>query len=227
MVPKPLIPTCNQSARNVRPARHLVAVRDQLLWVPLACVLWRRPWASGGRGAARRCKRPDRSQLFAVRAARRTGPRGSAAPRAFRIEANRPDRQGRPVCDPSAGPLRPGSPARNGPPSTPKAAIGASSAGTGRPTGTKKGRLNQLSAALRELNEDAADRIVAMTRASRVVPLDEATALFAAELARGHGLASLDALIYASALRGAAELVTCDVHFKGLAGVDYRAKGAS
>lgn len=80
---------------------------------------------------------------------------------------------------------------------------------------------------LRELGEDAADRVVALTRASRVVPLDESTALFAATLAATHGLASIDALIYASALRNGAELVTCDAHFKGLPNVDYQVKRAS
>ena len=47
---------------------------------------------------------------------------------------------------------------------------------------------------LRELGEDAADRIVAMTHASRVVALDESTALRAAELAGRQGLATMDAL---------------------------------
>ena len=80
---------------------------------------------------------------------------------------------------------------------------------------------------LRELGEDAADRIVAMTHASRVVALDESTALRAAELAALHGLASMDALIYASALTSGAELVTCDTHFKELPNVDYQPKRAS
>jgi len=80
---------------------------------------------------------------------------------------------------------------------------------------------------LRELGEDAADRVVAMTHASRVVALDESTALRAAELADLHGLASMDALIYASALTSGAELVTCDAHFKKLPNVDYQPKRAS
>ena len=81
--------------------------------------------------------------------------------------------------------------------------------------------------ALRELGEDAADRVIAATRTARVVVLDETTALHAATLARHFKLASADALIYASALRHQAELVTCDAHFEGLPGVDYQAKRTS
>ena len=47
------------------------------------------------------------------------------------------------------------------------------------------------------------------------------------ELADLHGLASMDALIYASALTSGAELVTCDAHFKELPNVDYQPKRAS
>jgi predicted nucleic acid-binding protein len=54
--------------------------------------------------------------------------------------------------------------------------------------------------------------------------LDEATALYAAELAQTYGLATADALVYATALRQRALLVTCDAHFEGLAGVDYQPK---
>ena len=78
--------------------------------------------------------------------------------------------------------------------------------------------------ALRELNEDDADRILAMTRASRTQTLDYDCALFAADLAGRHGLSSMDALVYASALRSGAELVTCDAHFEGLPGVAYLPK---
>lgn len=80
--------------------------------------------------------------------------------------------------------------------------------------------------ALRELDMDAADRILAMQRQSRVLTLDEVTAAHAAELARVHRLAALDALILASAVRNKATLVSCDAHFKGLPGVEYRAKAA-
>lgn len=82
--------------------------------------------------------------------------------------------------------------------------------------------------ALRELGEDEADRIIAATRNAQIVALDETTALHAAALAQQFKLASADALIYASALRHQATLVTCDAHFEAVPGVDYRAKaGAS
>ena len=80
---------------------------------------------------------------------------------------------------------------------------------------------------LRERGEDAADRIIAMTRNSRIVALDETTALHAAALALEFKLASADALIYASALRHQATLVTCDAHFESLPGVEYRPKAAA
>jgi predicted nucleic acid-binding protein len=37
----------------------------------------------------------------------------------------------------------------------------------------------------------------------------------------------MDALIYASALRHQATLVTCDAHFESLPGVEYQAKKAA
>ncbi len=81
--------------------------------------------------------------------------------------------------------------------------------------------------ALREIGEDAADRVIAATRNANVVALDEPTALHAASLAQEFNLASADALIYASALRHGATLVTCDKHFEGLPGVEYGAKATA
>jgi predicted nucleic acid-binding protein len=78
--------------------------------------------------------------------------------------------------------------------------------------------------ALRELGEDAADRVIAATRAAHIVVLDEPTALHAAALAMQFKLSSADALIYATSLRHQAELVTCDAHFEGLPGVNFQAK---
>lgn len=80
--------------------------------------------------------------------------------------------------------------------------------------------------ALREIGMEAADRILAMQRQSRIVTLNEVTAAQAAELASLHRLAALDALILASALQNKAMLISCDAHFKGLPGVDYQAKAA-
>lgn len=78
--------------------------------------------------------------------------------------------------------------------------------------------------ALRELGEDAADQIIATTRNSQVTALDEPIALHAAALAQQFKLSSVDAMIYATALRHGATLVTCDRHFEDVPGVAYRAK---
>jgi predicted nucleic acid-binding protein len=72
--------------------------------------------------------------------------------------------------------------------------------------------------------EDIADKAIAAMRASHALVLDEGIALYAAELAHQHRLATADALIYATALREKAELITCDAHFEGLLGVNYQPK---
>ena len=72
---------------------------------------------------------------------------------------------------------------------------------------------------LRERGEDMADEVIAFTALCVVVPLDTRLALEAAEVARQHGLATADAIIYATALAAGAELVTCDAHFTGFPGV--------
>ena len=80
---------------------------------------------------------------------------------------------------------------------------------------------------LRERDDDQANRILAATRNCKIVPLDESIALHAAALALQCKLAAADALIYATALRHRAPLVTCDAHFEALAGVEYRAKATA
>ena len=57
--------------------------------------------------------------------------------------------------------------------------------------------------------------VAAMHRAS-VVPVDESLALDAADLALEYRLAMADALVYATARRHAARLVTADAEFDGL-----------
>lgn len=71
----------------------------------------------------------------------------------------------------------------------------------------------------RELGEAQADRVIAYTMTCRVEPLDTATALLAANLHRQHKLATADAIVYATAMKHGAELLTCDAHFKSLPGV--------
>ncbi|MDR1229302.1 MAG: type II toxin-antitoxin system VapC family toxin [Azoarcus sp.] len=68
----------------------------------------------------------------------------------------------------------------------------------------------------REVGEDASDQVIAYTQKCRVVPLDTAIALLAADMCREHRLATADAIVYATARCHGAELLTCDAHFEGL-----------
>lgn len=77
---------------------------------------------------------------------------------------------------------------------------------------------------LRECDENIADTVIAYTQKCQVLNLDTETALLAAEMHRQHKLATADAIVYASAQRAGACLLTCDAHFKSLSGVDYLAK---
>ncbi len=78
---------------------------------------------------------------------------------------------------------------------------------------------------MRELGEEQADRVIAYTQTCRISVLDTETALLAADLHRAYKLATADAIVYASALRAGARLLTCDAHFKNLPSVDYLTKG--
>ena len=71
---------------------------------------------------------------------------------------------------------------------------------------------------VRELGEEQADQVIAYTQKCLVVPLDTAIALQAADLHRQYKLATADAIVYATAQKYGAELLTCDEHFKGLPG---------
>lgn len=73
----------------------------------------------------------------------------------------------------------------------------------------------------REVGEDKADQVVAFTQLCLIVPLDTKIALSAAELGTRHKLATADAIVYATALEHKADLLTCDAHFDGLAGVTF------
>lgn len=73
----------------------------------------------------------------------------------------------------------------------------------------------------RESDENMALDIIALSNDSLVVPLSSDLALMAADLSLLHKLAFADAIIYASARRYDAELVTSDGHFEGLPGVKY------
>lgn len=78
----------------------------------------------------------------------------------------------------------------------------------------------------RERGEDAADQVIAYTQKCSVVPLDTTIALLAAELHREHGLATADAVVYATARHRGVELLTCDAHFEGLPGCRLFQKAA-
>jgi predicted nucleic acid-binding protein len=73
----------------------------------------------------------------------------------------------------------------------------------------------------REKGEETADRFLAFTMTCRIVPLDTAIALLAAECARQFKLATADAIVYATAQHFQTELLTCDAHFEGLPGVTF------
>ncbi len=73
----------------------------------------------------------------------------------------------------------------------------------------------------REVGDDRANPVLAFTQTCRVVPLDTRIALSAAELCRTHKLATADAIVYATAQHHGADLLTCDAHFDGLAGVVF------
>ena len=78
--------------------------------------------------------------------------------------------------------------------------------------------------ALREYDIKYADQLQAGLQAITSAPLEAVVALHAADLADVHKLSTADAIIYATALRHNAQLVTCDANFKGLPNVDYTAK---
>jgi predicted nucleic acid-binding protein len=72
---------------------------------------------------------------------------------------------------------------------------------------------------VREVGEEPADQVIAYTQKCVVVPLDTVIALLAADFHREYRLATADAIVYATARRQGATLLTCDAHFKGLPGV--------
>ena len=79
---------------------------------------------------------------------------------------------------------------------------------------------------MREVGEDRADQVIAYTQKCVVVPLDTRVALLAAELHRQYKLATADAIVYATAQKRNADLLTCDAHFEKLPGVLYLPKSA-
>ena len=68
----------------------------------------------------------------------------------------------------------------------------------------------------RDLNEERAIEAVSALRMTTIEPLVESLALEAADIALEHGLAMADAIIFATASRHEAQIVTGDVDFDGL-----------
>jgi predicted nucleic acid-binding protein len=81
--------------------------------------------------------------------------------------------------------------------------------------------------AAREFDLKAGRPFLAFSKDCTVVELDTRIALAAATVWRKHGLATADAIIYATAQEWDVELLTCDAHFKELPGVIYISKSAS
>ncbi|MET0850111.1 MAG: type II toxin-antitoxin system VapC family toxin, partial [Candidatus Rokuibacteriota bacterium] len=70
----------------------------------------------------------------------------------------------------------------------------------------------------RDLSEERAMEAVSALRRATIAPVDEPLALEAADLSLAHGLAMADSLVYATARRFQATLVTGDADFQGLPG---------
>jgi predicted nucleic acid-binding protein len=68
----------------------------------------------------------------------------------------------------------------------------------------------------RDLSEEKAVAAVAALKRATIVPLDESLALEAADVSLRLGLAMADSLVYATAQRHGATLVTGDADFTGL-----------
>ncbi len=76
----------------------------------------------------------------------------------------------------------------------------------------------------REVGEDAADRMIALSSTLKVAPLDTSIALLAAHICSMHKLATADAIVYGTALAHRADVLTCDAAFEGLSGVIFVGK---
>jgi toxin FitB len=70
----------------------------------------------------------------------------------------------------------------------------------------------------RDVSEARALAAVAAMRRATIAPIDESLALEAADVSLVHGLAMADSLVYATARRHRAQLVTADADFEDLPG---------
>jgi toxin FitB len=70
----------------------------------------------------------------------------------------------------------------------------------------------------RDVGEERAIEAVSALRATTVEPLGESLSLEAADVSLEHGLAMADAIIFATAARHGANIITADADFEGLPG---------
>ena len=68
----------------------------------------------------------------------------------------------------------------------------------------------------RDLSEERAIIAISALRRATIAPVDEALALEAADVSLAYGLAMADSLVYVTARRFGATLVTGDTDFEGL-----------
>lgn len=78
----------------------------------------------------------------------------------------------------------------------------------------------------REKSAATALEIVGITENATIIPLDTSLALYAADLAKEHGLAMTDAIIYATSRKHNALLITSDKHFQHLPHVEFLGKNS-
>jgi uncharacterized protein len=81
--------------------------------------------------------------------------------------------------------------------------------------------------AKREAPADKAEQLIAFTTTCVVVDLTTEIAFSAAEICARHGLATADAIVYATATTYKADLLTSDRYFENLPGVCYFPKSAA
>jgi predicted nucleic acid-binding protein len=70
----------------------------------------------------------------------------------------------------------------------------------------------------RDLSEERAVAAVAAMKRATIAPVDDSLALEAADISLTHGLAMADSLVYATARRHGAKVVTADADFEELPG---------
>ncbi len=73
----------------------------------------------------------------------------------------------------------------------------------------------------REYGEETAVLAVGQLNSTKIIPLSESLALFAADLSLQHGLAMADAIVYATSQDQGARLITSDADLKDLPNVVY------